>query len=78
LENSYCEGEINLDATQCYKLFLLINPKMRESNILDPEVNIELLTELSANYTGAEIAGVVKAASSYALNRHIKVCFPII
>jgi vesicle-fusing ATPase len=31
------------------------------------------LAELTKNYSGAEIAGVVKAASSYAFSRHIKV-----
>ncbi|CAM0137867.1 transport between ER and Golgi ATPase protein [Umbelopsis sp. WA50703] len=61
------------DAFGRQQIWKIHTAKMRESNILDPEVNIELLTELSANYTGAEIAGVVKAASSYALNRHIKV-----
>ncbi|CAO3634178.1 unnamed protein product [Cunninghamella blakesleeana] len=47
--------------------------KMRENNILDPDVSVEELAELTNNYSGAEISGVVKAASSYAFSRHIKV-----
>jgi vesicle-fusing ATPase len=46
---------------------------MRESNILDHDVSVGELAELTKNYSGAEIAGVVKAASSYAFSRHIKV-----
>ncbi|KAG0170430.1 transport between ER and Golgi ATPase protein [Apophysomyces sp. BC1015] len=47
--------------------------KMQENNILDTDVSLEELSELTKNYSGAEIAGVVKAASSYAFSRHIKV-----
>ncbi|KAI8065418.1 P-loop containing nucleoside triphosphate hydrolase protein [Gongronella butleri] len=47
--------------------------KMLESNILDADVSIEELAEKTKNYSGAEISGVVKAASSYAFSRHIKV-----
>ncbi|KAI8085172.1 P-loop containing nucleoside triphosphate hydrolase protein [Halteromyces radiatus] len=47
--------------------------KMRESKILDQDVSISELAELTKNYSGAEISGVVKAASSYAFSRHIKV-----
>ncbi|KAI9470797.1 MAG: P-loop containing nucleoside triphosphate hydrolase protein [Benjaminiella poitrasii] len=47
--------------------------KMRTNELLDTDVNLDELTELTKNYSGAEISGVVKAASSYAFNRHIKV-----
>ncbi|KAI8973858.1 P-loop containing nucleoside triphosphate hydrolase protein [Pilobolus umbonatus] len=47
--------------------------KMRQNDILDGDVSLEELAELTKNYSGAEIAGVVKAASSYAFSRHIKV-----
>ena len=46
---------------------------MRENDILDPDVNLEELADLTKNYSGAEISGVVKAASSYAFTRHTKV-----
>ncbi|KAI8636816.1 P-loop containing nucleoside triphosphate hydrolase protein [Parasitella parasitica] len=47
--------------------------KMRTNNVLESDVNLDDLAELTKNYSGAEISGVVKAASSYAFNRHIKV-----
>lgn len=47
---------------------------MRENNILDSDVSLEELADLTKNYSGAEISGVVKAASSYAFTRHTKVC----
>lgn len=47
--------------------------KMRENKILDPAVHLNEMASMTKNYTGAEIAGVVKAASSYAFSRHIKV-----
>ncbi|KAJ1808494.1 transport between ER and Golgi ATPase protein [Coemansia sp. RSA 2523] len=47
--------------------------KIRDNNILGSDVDLSELAELSKNYSGAEIAGVVKSASSYAFNRHIKV-----
>jgi vesicle-fusing ATPase len=46
---------------------------MAENGLLDSDVNIDELAALTKNYSGAEITGVIKAASSHALNRHIKV-----
>lgn len=47
--------------------------KMRESNILDPDVDLAELALLTKNFSGAEIAGLVKSASSFAFTRHVKV-----
>ncbi|MCJ1252771.1 transport between ER and Golgi ATPase protein [Lignoscripta atroalba] len=47
--------------------------KMRENGNLDPDVNIEELAHLTKNFSGAEIAGLVRSATSFALNRHVKV-----
>jgi vesicle-fusing ATPase len=47
--------------------------KMRANNVIDDDVNIEELSNLTKNFSGAEINGLVKAASSFAFNRHIKV-----
>ncbi|KAG2235194.1 P-loop containing nucleoside triphosphate hydrolase protein [Thamnidium elegans] len=47
--------------------------KMRTNDVLEDDVNLDELAELTKNYSGAEISGVVKAASSYAFSRHIKV-----
>jgi vesicle-fusing ATPase len=47
--------------------------KMKENKVMDPDVELDELADLTKNYSGAEISGVVKAASSYAFSRHIKV-----
>ncbi|CAO3656866.1 unnamed protein product [Mucor fragilis] len=47
--------------------------KMRTNDVLESDVDLDDLAELTKNYSGAEISGVVKAASSYAFSRHIKV-----
>jgi vesicle-fusing ATPase len=46
---------------------------MRKAGFLDPGVSLEELAVKTKNYTGAEIEGVVKSASSFALNRHVDV-----
>ncbi|KAK7516044.1 vesicle-fusing ATPase [Phyllosticta citriasiana] len=45
---------------------------MRDNNVLAPDVNIEELAQLTKNFSGAEITGLVKAATSYAFSRHMK------
>jgi vesicle-fusing ATPase len=47
--------------------------KMRANKVLDSDVNVDELAKLTKNFSGAEINGLVKAASSYAFQRHIKV-----
>lgn len=47
--------------------------KMRNNDILDPDVNIKELAARTKNMSGAELSGVVKSASSFAFNRHIKI-----
>ncbi|KAL2001113.1 hypothetical protein VTN02DRAFT_2218 [Thermoascus thermophilus] len=47
--------------------------KMRENNVMDPDVDLEELAALTKNFSGAEISGLVKSASSFAFNRHVKV-----
>ncbi|KAL4921890.1 P-loop containing nucleoside triphosphate hydrolase protein [Aspergillus aurantiobrunneus] len=44
---------------------------MSQSDLMDPSVNLAELAGLTKNYSGAEIAGLVKAATSFAFNRHI-------
>lgn len=46
--------------------------KMRENNILDNDVDLEEIAALTKNFTGAEIHGLVGAASTYALSYHVK------
>lgn len=47
--------------------------KMKANEVLEADVDLDELADLTKNYSGAEISGVVKAASSYAFSRHIKV-----
>lgn len=46
--------------------------KMREMGKLDPDVNIAELAQRTKNFSGAEISGLVRSATSFALNRHVK------
>lgn len=47
--------------------------KMRENNVMDRDVDLAELAHLTKNFSGAEIGGLVKSASSFAFNRHVKV-----
>ena len=44
---------------------------MAEAHMLAPDVDVELLAKRTKNYTGSEIAGVVKSAASYALGAQV-------
>ena len=47
--------------------------KMRNNNVMDEDVDLVELSRLTKNFSGAEISGLVKSASSFAFNRHVKV-----
>jgi vesicle-fusing ATPase len=47
--------------------------KMRKNGIMGRDVNLEELASATKNFSGAEIGGLVKSASSFAFNRHVKV-----
>lgn len=47
--------------------------KMRENGRMASDVDVTELAKLTRNFSGAEISGLVKSASSFALQRHIKV-----
>ncbi|KAI0685028.1 AAA-domain-containing protein [Cytidiella melzeri] len=47
--------------------------KMRENRIMDSDVDILELAQLTKNFSGAEINGLVKSATSFAFSRHVKV-----
>ncbi|KAJ9309860.1 hypothetical protein DTO217A2_811 [Paecilomyces variotii] len=47
--------------------------KMRTNNVIDSDVDLEELAHLTKNFSGAEIGGLVKSASSFAFSRHVKV-----
>ena len=46
---------------------------MRDNGILDNDVDTVELAQLTKNFSGAEISGLVKSATSFAFNRHVKV-----
>ncbi|OQE30834.1 hypothetical protein PENFLA_c002G08306 [Penicillium flavigenum] len=47
--------------------------KMRNNSVMDKDVDLGELARLTKNFSGAEIAGLVKSASSFAFSRHVKV-----
>lgn len=49
--------------------------KMRTNGIMDRDVDLLELAELTKNFSGAELSGLVKSATSFAFNRHVKVMF---
>ncbi|KAF6808765.1 vesicular-fusion protein sec18 [Colletotrichum sojae] len=55
------------------EIFMIHTAKMRDNNIMDRQVDLDSLAAKTKNYSGAEISGVVKAATSFAFNRHTEV-----
>lgn len=51
------------------EIFEIHTRSMRESHMLSPDVNLFDLAANTTRFSGAEIAGVVRAAASYALER---------
>lgn len=47
--------------------------KMRDNKIMESDVDLPELAHLTKNFSGAEISGLVKSATSFAFNRHVKV-----
>ncbi|KAJ2705739.1 transport between ER and Golgi ATPase protein [Coemansia sp. IMI 203386] len=47
--------------------------KIRDNNVLGTDVDLAELAAKTKNFSGAEISGLVKSASSFAFNRYIKV-----
>lgn len=47
--------------------------KMRNNGVMDHDVDLAELAALSKNFSGAEINGLIKSATSFAFNRHVKV-----
>ena len=45
---------------------------MRKSNRLDHDVDLAELAHETKNFSGAEISGLVRSATSFAMNRHVK------
>lgn len=47
--------------------------KMRDNDVMGDDVDLKELAHSTRNFSGAEISGLVKSASSFAFSRHIKV-----
>ena len=47
--------------------------KMRDSNHMASDVNLNELAHETKNFSGAEINGLIKSATSFAMQRHVKV-----
>ncbi|TIC68428.1 vesicular-fusion protein SEC18 [Wallemia mellicola] len=66
--------EINLpDEKGRLQILNIQTSKMRENKVMDKDVSLGELSALTKNFSGAEIGGLVKSATSFAFNRHVKV-----
>ncbi|KAL9713092.1 transport between ER and Golgi ATPase protein [Leucoagaricus gongylophorus] len=66
--------EISLpDEKGRYQILSIHTSKMRTNQVMNDDVNLFKLAALTKNYSGAEISGLIKSATSYAFNRHVKV-----
>ncbi|KTF88266.1 hypothetical protein cypCar_00024233, partial [Cyprinus carpio] len=65
--------EIGLpDETGRVQILNIHTAKMKQSKMLAKDVDIKELAAETKNYSGAELEGLVRAAQSTAMNRHIK------
>ena len=66
--------EISLpDEKGRYQILNIHTTKMRQNGVLDSDVDLLELATVTKNFSGAEINGLIKSATSFAFNRHIKV-----
>lgn len=66
--------EINLpDSKGRLQILKIHTEKMRKNKIMADDVDLQYLAEQTKNFSGAEIAGLIKSATSFAFNRHVKV-----
>jgi vesicle-fusing ATPase len=47
--------------------------KMRENQVMESDVSLEELANLTKSFSDAEISSLIKSAMSFAFNRHVKV-----
>ena len=58
-----------------HEIFEIHTRSMREAGSLSPDVNLKELAANTTRFSGAEIAGLVRAATSYALDRMVSCCW---
>lgn len=56
-----------------HQILTIHTAKMRGNGVMDSDVDLEELAALTKNFSGAEIGGLIKSATSFAFNRHVKV-----
>ncbi|ORY80718.1 vesicle-fusing ATPase [Leucosporidium creatinivorum] len=66
--------EISLpDEAGRVQILTIHTSKMRNNGVMGGDVDLVELAGLTKNFSGAEIGGLVKSATSFAFNRHVKV-----
>ncbi|SMN21838.1 similar to Saccharomyces cerevisiae YBR080C SEC18 ATPase required for vesicular transport between ER and Golgi [Maudiozyma saulgeensis] len=55
------------------QIFEIQTKKMRENKMMDSDVDLAELAKLTKNFSGAEIEGLVKSASSFAINKTVNI-----
>ncbi|KAF9481878.1 vesicular-fusion protein SEC18 [Pholiota conissans] len=56
-----------------HQILSIHTAKMRTNGVMDDDVDLNELASLTKNFSGAEIGGLIKSATSFAFNRHVKV-----
>lgn len=56
-----------------FQILTIHTAKMRNNGVMDSDVNLKELAAITKNFSGAEIGGLIKSATSFAFNRHVKV-----
>ncbi|KAI9634251.1 putative vesicular-fusion protein sec18 [Dioszegia hungarica] len=66
--------EISLpDEAGRFQILTIHTAKMRNNGVMAADVDLAELAGITKNFSGAEIGGLVKSATSFAFNRHVKV-----
>ncbi|KAG6832359.1 hypothetical protein H0H87_001824 [Tephrocybe sp. NHM501043] len=55
------------------KILSIHTASMRKNQVMEPDVDLAELAAETKNFSGAEIGGLIKSATSFALTRHVKV-----
>ncbi|RDB20001.1 Vesicular-fusion protein sec18 [Hypsizygus marmoreus] len=56
-----------------HQILSIHTAKMRTNGVMDSDVDLAELAASTKNFSGAEINGLIKSATSFAFNRHVKV-----
>ncbi|KDR84045.1 hypothetical protein GALMADRAFT_54580 [Galerina marginata CBS 339.88] len=56
-----------------FQILNIHTAKMRNNGVMDHDVDLLELAQQTKNFSGAEIGGLIKSATSFAFNRHVKV-----